>query len=109
MKDRIYCVPSAKGVHAFYLQTEGEDYYLFSQNFRKGVHDYYKNGVSVDRALDFSFGGHDSAIARTMEKLPSYIRYVEKEYGVRVLKQTVRRDRKNYYREERYYDDRISA
>ena len=36
----IYCEPTARGVHTFFLVVNGKEYYLFSQNYRKGVHAY---------------------------------------------------------------------
>ncbi len=60
-------------------------YFLFFQPYKKGVADYFGNGVYLDRALDCSRARRDTAILHTMAKLPMYIRYVEKEYGLKVL------------------------
>jgi len=89
MKTTIYCTPTAKGALTFYLKNENKEHFLFNQNYRKGVYHYYKNGVSVDTAKDFSrVKNRDTAILKTMEKLPMYVRYVEKEYNLIVLDQT---------------------
>ena len=37
MKTTIYCRPTAKGVHSFYLMVGTEEFFLFSQAYRKGV------------------------------------------------------------------------
>lgn len=92
MMTTVYCVPAAKGVHAFYLKDGEKSFFLFSQNYRKGVQRYFSRGVSVDAATDFSRAHGDSALMRTMSKLPAHIRYVEKEYGIAVLRQTVKRN-----------------
>ena len=93
MKTTVFCTPTSKGTHSFYLTYEGEDYFLFHQNFRKGVHKFYSDGVSLNTALKFALAHGDNAILHTMEKLPVYIRYIEKENGIAVLEQTVKKQR----------------
>jgi len=88
MKATIYCEASEKGVHSFYLSTAEEDYFLFSQNYRKGVHAYFSKGVRISEATDYSKTHNDSALQRTMTKIPMYIKYVEKEYDIEVLERT---------------------
>ena len=70
----------------------GEIHYLFSQNYRRGVNNYFQNGVRINNAIDFSRAKGDRAIIRTMEKLPSYIKYIEREYEIEVLRKTARRN-----------------
>ena len=100
MKATIYCEPTSKGVHSFYLVTSEAEYYMFSQDYRKGVHDYFSKGVRIDEATDFSKSHRDNAIRRTMTKIPMYIKYIEKEYGVEVLERTKRKNRRSSYRLE---------
>ena len=69
---KIYCKENANGKIDFYIVTEGVHYFLFSQK-------RYKRGRS------------DYAIHRTMTKLPGYIKFIEKEYGIAVLNQSKRR------------------
>lgn len=95
MKDTIYCKRTDPGIHSFYLVASGQEYYLFRQNYRKGVQKYYGSGISVNVALDFSRAHRDDAIERTMTKLPVYIKYIEKEYGIMVLERTKRRGGKS--------------
>ena len=92
MKPMIYCEATAKGVHSFYLMQDGKEYFLFYQSYRRGVAAYYGRGVRLNEAFDFGRAGHDSAILRTMQKLPAYIKYAEKEYGIEVLNQTIKRN-----------------
>ena len=93
MKPMIYCEATAKGVHSFYLVQDGKEHFLFHQNYRRGVAAYFKRGVVLKDAFDFGRAGHDSAVMRTMQKLPAYIRYVEKENGIEVLDRTIKRNR----------------
>ena len=92
MKSVIYCKPTSQGIHTFYLSVNGQDYYLFRQDFRRGVHHFFRDGVSVDKALDFKKAHQDTAIMRTMQKLPSYIKYIEKCHGIQVLRATIKRN-----------------
>ena len=92
MKSTVYCTPTDKGIHTFYLVIEGHEYYLFRQNYRKGVNEFFRDGVDLDRALDFTKSRHDEAVIRTMSKRPMYIKYIEKCYGVEVLRATAKRN-----------------
>ena len=98
MKTMIYCKPTQQGVHSFYLVTGGEEYFLFSQNYRKGVQEYFSRGVYLDDSMKFAKTKNDSAIIRTMTKLPMYIRYIEKEYEIEVYEQTKGRNRQFEYK-----------
>ena len=90
MANTIYCETTAKGVQSFFINANGETHFLFSQNFRRGVKDYFERGVRIDEAINFKRANGNSAIIHTMEKLPAYIRYVEREYGMEVLRRTAR-------------------
>ena len=95
MKTKIYCETSIKGAHSFFMINNGQEYYLFSQDYRKGVQEYYSRGVSLDEAINFAKSRKDNAIRRTMSKIPMYVKYIEKEYGKEVLEQTKRKNRYN--------------
>jgi hypothetical protein len=92
MKAQIYCKTTGKGEHTFYLWADGMEYYLFRQAYRKGVHAYFRNGIRLEEAYDFSKARNDNAIIRTLCKLPVHIKYIENEYGIAVLKQTQKRN-----------------
>ena len=89
MRQFIYCKPTAKGIHSFYLVNDGKEYFLFNQNYRKGVHKFFSCGVSINVAMDIARANRDHAIIRTMEKLHNYIKYIEKEYCIAVLARTI--------------------
>jgi hypothetical protein len=94
MASKIFSKITEKGKQSLYLKTNGKEYYLFSQNYRRSVKEYYSTPITVDLALDFSYArGH--AVRRTMEKLRSYIPYVEKEYGISVLNKTIKHQHPN--------------
>ena len=85
MKTTIYCKPTDKGIHSFYIIVDGEEYFLFHQKYRKGVHNYFSKGVGLEKAIDHSRSNYDSAINRTMDKFIMYIKYIEKEYKIVIL------------------------
>ena len=93
MKAKIYCATTQRGVQTFYLEAYGETHYLFTQSFKRGVKNYFGKGVTIDGAFDYSRAKHNTAVFHTMRKLPSYIKYVEKEYGIEVLRQTIRKNK----------------
>lgn len=95
MTTKIICKPTAKGIHSFYLTCEMGTYFLFCQNYRKGVQEFYSKGVSLKNAIDVSKGKKDTAIVRTMNKILPYIRYIEKEYDIKVLDRTSRKERRH--------------
>ena len=94
MKTTVFCKVTAKGVHTFYLNDNGANYYLFHQDYRIGVQEYYGKGVTLTEAMNFGRSHHNSAIKKTMQKLPVYVKYVEKEYGIQVLEQTIKKNQK---------------
>lgn len=103
MKTKIICKPS-KGLHTFYLVTEQGRYFLFNQNYRRSVQEYYGQGVPLTLALDHSKCHRDYAVRETMDKLPMYIKYIEKEYGISVLNHG--KSRKGHKKNAKYrYDE----
>lgn len=90
MKAFISCRTTSQGIHSFYLTYCGQELFLFQQNYRHGVDEFFSKGVELNQAIRFSHAHHDSAIIRTMEKLPLYIRYIEKEHAIAVLDQTIK-------------------
>ena len=53
MKEMIFCKPTGKGIHSFYLETSDRIYFLFSQDYRKGVQNYYSSGVRIDESFNY--------------------------------------------------------
>ena len=91
----VSCKPTAKGIHSFYIEASGETHFLFSQDYRRGVNKYFRDGVRLDDALNFSLAKGDNAIERTMEKLPKHIEYIEREYDLEILRKTAKKNAKH--------------
>ena len=96
MKTTIYCKPTDKGVHSFYLLVGNEKFFLFSQAYRKGVEKYNGKGIRIDESMKYSRTHNDFAITKTMDKIPMYVKYVEKEYDIEIFERTKRRCAQNY-------------
>lgn len=75
------------GTLYFYAVVGGSEYFLFTQDFRKTLKDYFSNGVNVDKTGNYS-SAHSVVVRRVLDKLPSYLRYVEKEFGVDIYEKT---------------------
>lgn len=87
MKTKIYCKTIAKGQQAFYLVVNNKEYYLFTQNYRISVKDYFASGISIQESTNYA-NAHSAAVRNTLDKLKSYIPYIEKEYGIAVMTRT---------------------
>ena len=77
----------------FYVEAGRESHYLFSQSFTKDVYEFYKNGVSLDKPFKHSLANRNKSILKVFDKLPSYIRYIEQEYGLTILHKTAKKRR----------------
>ena len=95
MKAVIKCFVLEKGKHTFYVYLNGEKFYLFTQNYRKSVHNYFKKGVLLCDALNFARVCDNNALCRTVTKLTPYLKYVEQEYGVAIFEQTKQKQVRN--------------
>ncbi len=89
MQTKIYCRPVAQDVHEFYLVADGDKYYLFEQRFVMANHLYFKGGVAVEDLGNFS-KATAVTVRNTLEKLPKYVKKIEKRYGLNLLQKKAR-------------------
>ena len=99
---KVFCKTVAKDTQAFYVYVNGRSYYLFEQAFRRSNKKHFAGGVGIHTISDFS-NIHSTAVRHTLEKLPSYIKYIEAEYGISIydktkLKQTRQKIKTHYKR-----------
>ncbi len=66
-------------------------YFLFSQKYSFKTLNYFKNGIDLERALSFKCAKSmkSRSVMKVTEKLIPYIKYIEKEEHIVVLKQTM--------------------
>lgn len=63
----------------FFLVLNNKTIYLFSQNYTKGVYDFFKNGRSVNELKQFKRWKKNPRLDKTIEKIPIYRTYVMRE------------------------------
>ena len=97
MANFIYSKTTEKGKQTFYLVSQGREYFLFTQKYYKGVRNYFQNKKHLDDALDVSKSRHDTALIKTMTKIPLYIKFIEKEFGIAIMKTSFRKNKKRKY------------
>ncbi len=99
MKTKIICKETKRGTLSFYAVINSREYFLFQQVFKKTVYDYFINGVNVNSTTNYS-SAHSHTVRKTLDKLPSYLRYIEKEYDVEIYEKT--KDYKNVKKSKPY-------
>ena len=87
MKAKVFCVTVAKGQQAFYVTVNGKKYFLFQQNYRVSNKEFFGKGIGINQINDYS-KTRSQAVRNTLDKLPSYIHYIEKEYGVAIYEKS---------------------
>lgn len=83
----IYCKLIYKGQHSYFLSINNEEYYLFTQKYRKSNKEFFGSGALLDNALDFSLT-HSTSVRKTMTKLIRKLKIIEKEYELIILRKT---------------------
>lgn len=63
----------------FYLILKEERFYLFTQDFSKGVYNFFRNGKTEEQVRAYNKWNNNKRLDKTIEKIPMYIRYVMKE------------------------------
>ena len=103
MESYIYCTTTAKGEQSFYLVVHGREYFLFAQAFRRSNKETFEQGVSLSDLRKLR--KHISySVRHTAEKLPAYIRYLEREYDIYVM-ETTKRKKLNRQNKKRFAND----
>ena len=87
MQTKVYCRTVAKGRQAFYVNANGKEYFLFSQDYKRTVKEFFKHGININELNNYSIA-HSSAVRKTLDKIPLYLHYVEKEFGVEIYTKT---------------------
>lgn len=87
MQTTVFCKTTAKAKQSYFVKVDGKDYFLFQQDFRKSNKKFFQKGVDVNAINDYSCV-HSISVRKTLDKLPVYIRYIEKEYNVAIYEKT---------------------
>lgn len=78
MRNKIEITKKNDKIH-FYLISGGKKFYMFSQNFSKGVYEFFRSGRSEAELYNYKLWHKNPRLDKTIEKIPMYIRYVIKE------------------------------
>ena len=100
----IICTQPVRGTLCFFVLACGERHYLFGQAFRPSLWSRYRFGVRLDDALDWSKCHGLPAEGKVREKIFKSILYIEKEYGIALLRISQKSSRR-----ARREDDEIAA
>ena len=104
MQAKVTCKTTAKDTQTFYVNVNGKEYFLFEQEYRISVKKHFRKGMTINQINDYS-NVTSNAVKRTLEKLPSYIRYIEKEYDIAIYEKTkkkIERKRNKPYKREQF-------
>ena len=104
MQATVFCKTTAKATQSFFVKVGGREYFLFEQDFRKSNKEFFRNGVGVHAINNYS-SVHSTAVKKTLDKLPSYIRYIEKAYDVAIYEKTKKKletKKKNSYKRDTF-------
>ena len=93
MKSKIICKKVNFDTQAFYVVVDGKNYFLFEQAYKSSVREFFKYGYYLSDTLDYSKLNNE-AIRRTLSKIPSYVKYVENEFGIACYEKTKRKKEK---------------
>ena len=78
MKNKITVTKNNNNLN-FYLLSGGKRYYLFTQDFSKGVYKFFQSGRSESELHKYKLWRKNPRLDKTIEKIPLYTRYVLKE------------------------------
>ena len=78
MKDKITVTKKNDKIN-FFLNARAGKFFLFSQNFSKGVYSFFQNGKSETEIKSFRKWNRNPRLDKTIEKIPLYTKYVRKE------------------------------
>lgn len=103
MKTVIKCTENKLGGHSFYINHQGIDYLLFNQRYHRGVDRVFKNGLDLYDSLDPKTAKGDTAMLKTISKMKLFIKYIEKEYQVKILNSSINKgviNKKKQYKDK---------
>ena len=84
----IFCTEPVRGTLHFHVRARGEEHWLFRQGFNLSLWERYRGGVPLDDALDWEKSRHSFAGRKVCEKLFKALSYIEKEYGIVLLRKS---------------------
>lgn len=95
----------------FYAVKDEQSFYIFTRKFRPQLYNHFKNGVSLYRLFDFSRANGSEIVYNTLEQLRVHLRYIEKEYGIKIFKEkkNTRKYKDRNFVDFNNYEDELTA
>lgn len=90
MKARVYCNTRNTGFQEYYLQTEKECYFLFTQHDKKSSRLLFSQGVLLCEIFDYS-KRNSFVVRKTKDKLKKIIPQIERRHGITILDRNSKR------------------
>lgn len=116
METLVFCKSKDCKKSDFYLSHDGEEYFLFRQNYDKKTFYFFREGVRLDSAISFKRPKSSKcrSLLKVTERLIPSIKYIEKEEQIVILRQTKQKldqkDKKSkIIRKSKKYQDKLSA
>lgn len=78
MKNRITVVKNMDKLD-FYLISKRVKVYLFTQDYTKGVYEFFRDGKSENEVKGYKKWNRNPRLDKTIEKIPLYVQYVMRE------------------------------
>lgn len=79
LSDVADCKVYPEKVLDFYLETDCERYYLFTQRYTAAVYNKFKNGLRDYQIRNFNQWKQNPRVSKTFDKIPSYVAYIMRE------------------------------
>ena len=80
-KERIEVTRNSNYIN-FYLVVGAERLWLFSQEYSQSVYEYFKDGRAIGEFRKNPFWRSNPRLAKTIDRMPSMMRYVKRENGL---------------------------
>ena len=99
MKTVIQCEKTRLGDHAFYIMHNRTKYLLFVQKYYQDVNNVFSNGIDLNKAINPKTAKGAAPVSKTIDKMKLYIKYIEKEYQVKILDASINKGVRNKRKE----------
>ncbi len=102
--NRIYCVKNENDTLDFFITGSSGERYICTQKPYKTLYDMYRIPVPVHKAVNFKRADENTILRKFMEKLPVYLRYIEKYDGYDNMKKRKNASHKRKINPINYYN-----
>ena len=106
MPAKIVCKKIDFNTQALYVDVKGVEHFLLQRSYKNECREFFKQGYYLTDNINYS-KLHNSAFKKMLDKIPSYIKYLENILGVPLYEKTKQKNnritRKKKIKEINYY------